>query len=203
MLRSAGLAVQVPIDARDRLLAREGLDPAQLRNLQLIYKEPQVGSITCLVLADEAAHLSLQHFTLAPVLQMEGDLVHRKRLEELKPESFTSILILADEAARMGLSGQLASLASQSSNTADSDSRSLASLLLLRDIQTQNMAKGECMQQGSAGCPYRWPWRCSLYWFIGGVCWPPWWPYLWLLEASEVGGQGGTALEVRLGNRLE
>ena len=93
------------------------------------------------------------------MLQMEGDLVHRKRLEELKPESFTSILILADEAARMGLSGQLASLASQSNNTADSDSRSLASLLLLRDIQTQNMAKGECMPQaclfiGSAG----WSW---------------------------------------------
>ena len=82
------------------------------------------------------------------MLQMEGDLVHRKRLEELRPESFTSILILADEAARLGLSGQLASLASHSSNTADSDSRSLASLLLLRDIQTQNMAKGERVLQG-------------------------------------------------------
>ena len=78
--------------------------------------------------------------------------MHRKRLEELKPESFTSILILADEAARMGLSGQLASLASQSNNTADSDSRSLASLLLLRDIQTQNMAKGECMPQSPQAC---------------------------------------------------
>ena len=96
--------------------------------------------------------------------------MHRKRLEELKPESFTSILILADEAARMGLSGQLASLASQSSNTADSDSRSLASLLLLRDIQTQNMAKGACMllaflpgmvgplgaQMGGLGCSSCW-----------------------------------------------
>ena len=96
------------------------------------------------------------------MLQMEGDLVHRKRLEELKPESFTSILILADEAARMGLSGQLASLASQSNNTADSDSRSLASLLLLRDIQTQNMAKGECMLPAfllvrPAGCLDGWP----------------------------------------------
>ena len=57
-LRSPRAAVQVPIDARDRLLAREGLDPAQLRNLQLIYKEPQVGCIICLVLADEAATCS-------------------------------------------------------------------------------------------------------------------------------------------------
>ena len=56
VLRSADLAVQVPIDARDRLLAREGLDPAQLRNLQLIYKEPQVGCTTRLLLADKAAH---------------------------------------------------------------------------------------------------------------------------------------------------
>ena len=107
------------------------------------------------------------------MLQMEGDLVHRKRLEELKPESFTSILILADEAACMGLSGQLASLSSQSNNTADSDSRSLASLLLLRDIQTQNMAKGERVLRafllvGPAGCLDRWPWRCSSYWRGGG-----------------------------------
>ena len=61
--------MQVPIDARDRLLAREGLDPAQLSNLQLIYKEPQVGRTTCLVLAGEAAHPGLQQSTLAAFLK--------------------------------------------------------------------------------------------------------------------------------------
>ena len=33
------------------------------------------------------------------VLQVEGELVSRKRLEELAPEQFSSILILADESA--------------------------------------------------------------------------------------------------------
>jgi len=33
------------------------------------------------------------------ILQVEGELVSRKRLEELAPEQFSSILILADESA--------------------------------------------------------------------------------------------------------
>ena len=33
------------------------------------------------------------------IVQVEGELVSRKRLEELAPEQFSSILILADESA--------------------------------------------------------------------------------------------------------
>ena len=49
----------------------------------------------------------------------QGDLVSSKRLEELQPQHFSSILILADECG----------------STVDADSRSLAVQLLLRDIQ--------------------------------------------------------------------
>lgn len=53
-----------------------------------------------------------------------GDLVTRKKLENLDPSSFSSILILADESA----TGQF---------IADADSRNLATLLLLRDIMVK------------------------------------------------------------------
>ena len=60
---------------------------------------------------------------------MEGELVSRKRLEELAPEQFSSILILADEGATFATAGSVDAGADAS---ADSDSRNLATLLLLR-----------------------------------------------------------------------
>lgn len=60
---------------------------------------------------------------------MEGELVSRKRLEELAPEQFSSILILADESATFATAGSVDDGANAS---ADSDSRNLATLLLLR-----------------------------------------------------------------------
>lgn len=63
---------------------------------------------------------------------MEGELVSRKRLEELAPEQFSSILILADESATFGTGSNV-------DMAADSDSRNLATLLLLRDLQTKRM----------------------------------------------------------------
>ena len=65
-------------------------------------------------------------------LQVEGELVSRKRLEELAPEQFSSILILADESATFGTGSNV-------DMAADSDSRNLATLLLLRDLQTKRM----------------------------------------------------------------
>ena len=56
----------------------------------------------------------------------QGELVSRARLEELRPENFSAILILADE--------------SGSGAIVDADSRSLAVQLLLRDIQARGLA---------------------------------------------------------------
>ncbi len=53
----------------------------------------------------------------------------RRRLEELAPEQFSSILILADEGATFATAGSVDAGADAS---ADSDSRNLATLLLLR-----------------------------------------------------------------------
>ena len=64
-----GLGVQVPVGQRDRLLIKGGLDPANLKNLKLVYKNKK----------------------------LEGEMVNRKGLEDLEPEQFNSILILADE----------------------------------------------------------------------------------------------------------
>lgn len=69
---------------------------------------------------------------LVIVAQVEGELVSRKRLEELAPEQFSSILILADESATFGTGSNV-------DMAADSDSRNLATLLLLRDLQTKRM----------------------------------------------------------------
>lgn len=70
---------------------------------------------------------------------LEGDPVDRRRLEQLHPERFSSILILADDsasvAATVGKNLEPASIA-------DADSRCLASLLLLRDIQSTRMPMG-------------------------------------------------------------
>jgi len=56
-------------------------------------------------------------------LQLQGELVSRKNLEALNPQQFSSILLLADSTAASGIT--------------DADSRNLATLLLLRDIQAQ------------------------------------------------------------------
>ncbi|BDA49994.1 Ion channel DMI1 [Coccomyxa sp. Obi] len=95
---------EVPVQERERILKKEGLDPTRLQNLTLIYK----------------------------VQEVEGELVSRKRLEELAPEQFSSILILADESATFGTGSNV-------DMAADSDSRNLATLLLLRDLQTKRM----------------------------------------------------------------
>ncbi len=62
----------MPVGQRDRLLIKGGLDPANLKNLKLVYKEHR----------------------------LEGEMVNRKALEDLEPEQFNSILILADESER-------------------------------------------------------------------------------------------------------
>ena len=66
---------------------------------------------------------------------LQGNPVNRSFLEALRPESFSSILILADDTE------QWAGLAEHgcADNLADADSRCLASLLLLRDIQSSRM----------------------------------------------------------------
>lgn len=85
---------EVPIQEREQMLIRGGLNPDKdLKNLELRYQ-------------DHA---------------LEGDLITRKKLEELNLTTFSSILVLADEAA----TGE---------DIADADSRNLATLLLLRDI---------------------------------------------------------------------
>ncbi|KAK9903321.1 hypothetical protein WJX75_002746 [Coccomyxa subellipsoidea] len=99
---------EVPVQERERILKKEGLDPTRLQNLTLIYK----------------------------VQEVEGELVSRKRLEELAPEQFSSILILADEMATFGAGSNAGS---NVDGAADSDSRNLATLLLLRDLQTKRM----------------------------------------------------------------
>lgn len=57
--------------------------------------------------------------------KLKGDLVTRKKLENLYPSTFSSILILADESATGNF-------------IADADSRNLATLLLLRDIMVKS-----------------------------------------------------------------
>ena len=68
----------------------------------------------------------MQHPVLILILP-QGELVSRARLEELRPENFSAILILADE--------------SGSGAIVDADSRSLAVQLLLRDIQARINAR--------------------------------------------------------------
>ncbi|KAK9868350.1 hypothetical protein WJX84_002514 [Apatococcus fuscideae] len=101
---------EVPVGQRDRLLIKGGLDPANLKNLKLVYKNKK----------------------------LEGEMVNRKGLEDLEPEQFNSILILADE-SEMHMLPPGGSGGSESGNIMDADSRNLASLLLLRDIQTAHM----------------------------------------------------------------
>lgn len=99
---------EVPILQREQMLIEGGLNPDKdLKNLVLVYKENY----------------------------LEGDLITRKKLEALDPASFSSILVLADEAA----SGD---------NIADADSRNLATLLLLRDIMRLPV-KAEVLSAGS------------------------------------------------------
>lgn len=69
---------------------------------------------------------------LPSALQVEGELVSRAGLEALKPEQFSSILILADESTQF-------SNTTGGSQVMDADSRSLAALLLMRDLQTRRM----------------------------------------------------------------
>lgn len=88
---------EVPITMRDDLLLKGGLDPSKLKNLRLVYKED------CL----------------------HGELTDRYALQRVNPESFSTILILADESDAV-------------SAMTDADSRALATLLLVRDIQSQH-----------------------------------------------------------------
>ncbi|GMH39161.1 hypothetical protein BSKO_07059 [Bryopsis sp. KO-2023] len=89
---------EVPIHERHELLKKGGLDPdVDLKNLTLYYQDEK----------------------------LKGDLVTRKKLENLDPASFSSILILADESATGNF-------------IADADSRNLATLLLLRDIMMKS-----------------------------------------------------------------
>ena len=69
-------------------------------------------------------------------MQLEGELVSRAGLQALHPEQFSSILILADQSA---LFGGLQS--GGGSEVMDADSRSLAALLLLRDLQARRMSR--------------------------------------------------------------
>ncbi|CAL5222099.1 g4408 [Coccomyxa viridis] len=103
---------EVPVKEREKLLKKEGLDPTRLTNLTLVYK----------------------------VQEVEGELVSRKRLEDLAPEQFSSILILADESATF-------STADADQASADSDSRNLATLLLLRDLQSKRMGSEAALRK--------------------------------------------------------
>ena len=73
---------------------------------------------------------------------LQGDPVDRQSLEQLRPETFSSVLILADNSEHWSVHPKY------SSNIADADSRCLASLLLLRDIQSSRMHFGNTRQSG-------------------------------------------------------
>ena len=74
--------------------------------------------------------------------ELEGDPVNRVHLEQLRPETFSSILILANDPSFWGPK-------QQRDNIADADSRCLASLLLLRDIQSSRMRYGNPRLSGA------------------------------------------------------
>ena len=75
---------------------------------------------------------------------LQGNPVDRHSLEQLRPESFSSILILADDTEHWDMNTSSLNTA----NIADADSRCLASLLLLRDIQSSRMHYGSARQTG-------------------------------------------------------
>lgn len=75
---------------------------------------------------------------------LQGNPVDRHSLEQLRPESFSSILILADDTEHW----EVSLTQSTRANIADADSRCLASLLLLRDIQSSRMHYGNMRQSG-------------------------------------------------------
>lgn len=75
---------------------------------------------------------------------LQGNPVNRHSLEALRPESFSSILILADHMEHWGQGTACGD------NLADADSRCLASLLLLRDIQSSRMHFSNKRQSGAA-----------------------------------------------------
>lgn len=66
---------------------------------------------------------------------LQGNPVNRQFLEALRPEGFSSILILADHMEHWEPQAEVGG----ANNLADADSRCLASLLLLRDIQSSRM----------------------------------------------------------------
>lgn len=97
---------EMTLAQRAGLLEDSGLDPLpDLKNIKLVYKEDQ----------------------------LVGDMIDRKKLEALRPETFTSILILAGYNSR-------------GTSIADADSQTLAALLLIRDIQRSRLGKfpGAC-----------------------------------------------------------
>ncbi|KAK9813412.1 hypothetical protein WJX73_006994 [Symbiochloris irregularis] len=112
---------EVPPSQRLPILLKGGLDPTQdLHNIKLIFESPE----------------------------LEGDPVNRQRLEQLHPERFSSILILADDAVTVARA--MGNNMTEPS-IADADSRCLASLLLLRDIQSTRMPMGHSRLATVAG----------------------------------------------------
>uniref|UniRef100_A0A061QVV7 Ion channel pollux n=1 Tax=Tetraselmis sp. GSL018 TaxID=582737 RepID=A0A061QVV7_9CHLO len=91
----------VPLADRREILRKGGLCPEKLRNLKLIY--------------DEEVLL--------------GEATDRNSLARVRPERFSTVLILAEEDSRSG-------------RIADADSHALATLLLVRDLQWQNSQAG-------------------------------------------------------------
>ena len=83
--------------------------------------------------------------------------MNRVHLEQLRPETFSSILILANDPSFWGPKHQ-------HDNIADADSRCLASLLLLRDIQSSRMRYGNPRLSGARFLFEGFPW---ILW-IGG-----------------------------------
>lgn len=107
---------EVPVDKREQLLIKGGLDPKKdLLNLTLKYQDAA----------------------------LQGDPVDRHSLEQLRPEGFSSILILADDTEHWVDKSELG----RGESIADADSRCLASLLLLRDIQSSRMHYGSNTRQ--------------------------------------------------------
>ena len=134
-------------------LRQGGLEVDRLQNLRLVYRQGRAGSwstfwghaiLFSLLLACRPCRSPSTFFPCSflfflcvfllytlpsspPLFPFPGNTVSRKDLEELRLEKFNTILILADEA-------------DEASNLhRASDSRSLATLLIVRDIQRRRM----------------------------------------------------------------
>lgn len=105
-------------------------------------------SVRCQTTVPGSHNIEFRKDALVQEEALQGNPVARTSLEALRPESFSSILILADNTEYwQRLTDQGAT-----DNMADADSRCLASLLLLRDIQSSRMHYGNTRQ--SSGPPH-------------------------------------------------